>query len=337
MTEAQQYEAIRAAMQKGLETGACKMSKSGSSVIFANRNGDPRHRSDLSGIVSHAMSQIEEADLMDAYNAAVIELTPTWKETESKEKARAAKKRERDARVIAEKPAKEAARKREEEAREREALLRREQATAERKRQDEERQRRRAELEKTRFRSPVRNAPAVGATFRAPWGDVLVCTGHSERSWYLSQSQIDDNDDFELDGVALTYVYFREASAEEIATFEATEEEHEKRAEAERTARELFEAGKRALFLEAQATAVSEEWPKSQEGDERILLEGNTEREYGAKILLVRASASKVWRVTNYYDGYDLGMERPPHVLEFPLTPERADFINRLRVKRQGR
>ena len=87
----------------------------------------------------------------------------------------------------------------------------------------EEEAQRRAQIALTRVQMRLDLAPAAGASFRHRDGRVLVCTGHSKNPWTLSQREIDDNDDFELEGVYLTYVYFRLATDEEAAAFQAAE------------------------------------------------------------------------------------------------------------------
>lgn len=74
-----------------------------------------------------------------------------------------------------------------------------------------------------RFMTAVSKAPIVGTMF--PIGDTLhVCTAHSQNGgWYLSQRMIDDEDLFEFEGVLVTYVYHRPATAEEVREFEAAQ------------------------------------------------------------------------------------------------------------------
>lgn len=146
--------------------------------------------------------------------------------------------------------------------------------------------------------------------------------------WVIASIDIsypdEDNDDFDY----RAWITCRPATEAEAVTFwENVAAKKARRAQWER-----LQVQQEQLFPCDSAHRVTDSLPT---GSLALMWEGKSAREYGSIRYIADADQRLVQRITNYYDGYDLGMEAPSVIYQFDLTPERARFLSDLAAYRQ--
>lgn len=148
--------------------------------------------------------------------------------------------------------------------------------------------------------------------------------------WVIAEIDVippdEDNDDFDY----VAHIACRPATEEEAAEFWQRMAVKKARAEELKRLKTLYPK----LFASAYGETVSA-MPNA-DPENVLMWEKDTPREYGSIRFATNQGKTLVWKISNYYDGYDLGMERESSVLQFEMTAERAQFLHDLAAYRSS-